>query len=162
MEYDETFYSQRKYARGSRVRQAGTMVFCGGVEYEPLTAGRRVVLDGVIQGITSKQTGDVVPLIAALVAPGGDVQTDCAKMHRNIAEELGVEHNSLNHSVSFVATDASGRKIHTNGVEGWWNRVKSALRAWFKRQPNDNGNVQRRFQLAAFHANWKATTMHPT
>jgi hypothetical protein len=34
MEYDETFFAQRKYARGSRVRAEGTMVFCGGVMCE--------------------------------------------------------------------------------------------------------------------------------
>jgi hypothetical protein len=48
--------SQRKCARGSRVRQAGTMVFCGGVESEHLTAGR-------------KQTGDVVPDCCACRPP---------------------------------------------------------------------------------------------
>jgi hypothetical protein len=148
VQWDETFWAQRKFHRGRRVRQGGILTFVGGVEVEAQEDGRLRVIDAVIAGVPSKAREQQTPLILEMTRPGATVTTDGAAMYSGFGA-TGRTHKWVNHSKCFVTKQG----VHTNAVEGMWNVLKRIVRGMFTHQGPDSAAVAERFQLALFMEN---------
>jgi hypothetical protein len=148
LEWDETFYSKRKYMRGARVREAGTLTYGGGVHYITAANGHKKVIDTIIAAAASKSARHILPLLIAHAEPGAFVETDGARMYKGLAA-LGFTHEFINHKHEFVSESGT----HTNSVEGFWHLIKSTAKDLWGRQPADKTRTATNFQLCNFIVN---------
>jgi hypothetical protein len=182
-EWDETWWGQRKFAKGKRVRTDGVLTFCGGVSTVEHADETRSVLDGIIFQVGTKARADVVPPILYLTHAGSDVQTDGALPYKDL-HQAGRVFNYVCHKHTFVTRvrneeakkkkdkpkkssskkakkfkkvkkSKGTKKIHTNSCEGWWQCVKRILRRLWGRQCSDDCKLSLRVQLASLLANMK-------
>lgn len=115
VQIDETKLGKRKYHRGHRVEGVWILV---GVE---LTEARRVFL----RRVQDRTAATLEAIICDQVAPGSIVQTDMWRGYLGIGANLGLIHQTVNHSVCF-ADPITG--VNTNTVEGTNNALKIQIR----------------------------------
>lgn len=115
VQIDETKLGKRKYHRGHRVEGVWILV---GVE---LTEARRVFLHRV----QDRKAATLEAIIQDHVEPGSIVQTDLWRGYSGIETNLGLIHQTVNHSKCF-ADPATG--VNTNTVEGTNNALKIQIR----------------------------------
>ena len=66
---------------------------------------------------------------------GGQIFTDCSKAYPKVAEWLGMDHFTVNHSVTFKDPETG---VHTNTVEGVQGTLKKQSRQQISRLPSVN------------------------
>jgi transposase-like protein len=110
VEVDESKFGRRKYHRGRRVN--GVWVI-GGIEK---TERKRCFLVKVER----RDENTIKRILETYVKKGSIVRTDCWKGYLNI-EDLGVSHETVNHSEHFTDPKTG---VHTNTIEGLWNGIK--------------------------------------
>ena len=115
VEVDETKLGKRKYNRGHKVN--GVWIL-GGVER---TAERKVFL---IE-IESRDQNTLLNAISRHVRSGSIVHTDLWKGYSNISPILGLEHHTVNHSLTFKNPEDG---THTNTIEGTNNGLKISIK----------------------------------
>ena len=157
MQWDETFFSQRKFHQGARQRTEGILTFVGGVtvteerfydaDGNP-TAARTHVLEGVVFGVPTRARVEQAHLMLQVTAPGAEVTTDAARMY-NTLTGAGRHHRVVNHRREFVTKSG----VHTNAVEGFWAQLKKRYRALFRGGGLSGTQVALRFQLVAYIQN---------
>jgi len=116
VECDESKFGKRKYHRGHRVE--GVWVF-GLVERTP---ERRLV----VRIVEKRDAATLLPIIRSSVLEGSIVLTDCWRAYNGIQSELGLAHETVNHSENFVEPITLN---HTNTIEGTWNGIKMKVPA---------------------------------
>jgi hypothetical protein len=92
VECDESKFGKRKYHRGHRVE--GVWVF-GLVERTP---ERRLV----VKIVEKRDAATLLAIIRSSVLNGSIILTDCWRAYNGIESELGVAHETVNHSENFV------------------------------------------------------------
>lgn len=115
VQIDETKLGKRKYNRGHRVEGVWILV---GVE---LTEARRVFL----RRVQNRTAATLEAIIRDHVAPGSIVQTDMWRGYLGLEANLGLVHQTVNHSICF-ADPVTG--VNTNTVEGTNNALKIQIR----------------------------------
>jgi hypothetical protein len=114
VEIDETKIAKRKNHRGHRVEGAWIL---GGVER---TEERKVFLVEV----PDRSAETLLAVLARHIQPGSIVHSDLWKGYIRLAETLGVEHRTVNHSFYFVDPVTL---VHTNTIEGTWCALKKMI-----------------------------------
>lgn len=114
VEVDECKLGKRKYDRGHPVE--GVWVL-GGVEKTP---ERRVFLIPV----PDRSAETLLNILSRHVEPGTIIMTDLRRGYFGLAERLGLEHRTVNHSETFV-NPVDG--TCTNTIEGTWNGLKLSI-----------------------------------
>ena len=80
---------------------------------------------GIEQGYDNKRTRKALcPIIQANVAPATMLFTDRWRVYRRLPE-LGYGHRWVDHSKHYV--DPTDKNLHTNRIEGFWNKFKRWL-----------------------------------
>ena len=67
----------------------------------------------------------LLPIIHSVVRPGSIVHSDQWAAYNDIQQELGLDHETVNHSLHFV-DPATG--VHTQTIESYWNRHKRRVK----------------------------------
>lgn len=111
VEIDESKFGRRKYHRGHRVE--GVWVL-GGIER---TEERKLFLIPV----PNRNEETLLNAISTHVRPGSIIHTDLWRGYHNIENRLGMQHNTVNHSLEFVDNTTG---THTNTIEGTWGGMK--------------------------------------
>ena len=101
----------RKYHRGSRRRQIGTLWALTFVE---VVNGKTTYLDIVFLPRSKRSHVEIIPEVIKRMAPGGTMTTDLWRAYPEAALQAQVTHLTVNHSREFVTEDGT----HTNNVEG--------------------------------------------
>ena len=116
VEVDECKLGKRKYNRGHYV---GGVWVLGRVER---TESRKAFL------VTVPDRGGrtLMNVLSRHILPGSVILTDLWRGYSALAETLGVEHRTVNHSETFV-NPIDG--TCTNTIEGTWNGVKLSMSA---------------------------------
>jgi transposase-like protein len=114
VEIDETKMGKRKYHRGHHVD--GVWVVAG---IERTQTGKVFATT-----VEDRSAATLTSLISAHVMPGSIVYTDLWKGYGNIESQLGLTHNTVNHSKCFK-DPISG--VCTNKVEGLNNALKMKI-----------------------------------
>ncbi|KAG0419816.1 hypothetical protein DMUE_6361, partial [Dictyocoela muelleri] len=63
--------------------------------------------------------------LEGVVGVGSILYTDGHPSYPQVAENLGLQHQVVNHSLGFVAPDGT----HTNLIEGFWSHLKAKMRS---------------------------------
>lgn len=116
IDIDETKLGKRKYNRGHHVE--GVWVI-GGVERTP---NRNLFL----VAIPNRSAEVLLEIISRHVRPGSIINTDLWRGYSRIEEELGLRHNTVNHSLNFLDPQT---RVHTNYIEGTWHGLKLRIPA---------------------------------
>ena len=103
----------RKYNRGSRVRKGEVQWGLTIVEVDP-TTGKTLSIDLQMLPYNKRDAETMLPLIEQRMEEGAIIITDYWKAYGVIANNLGLEHHTVNHSKEFENVDC----WHTNNVEG--------------------------------------------
>lgn len=111
VEIDETKLGKRKYNRGHRVE--GVWVV-GGIER---TMEKKVF----IVAVQNRSAVTLTSIIQNHVHPGSILYTDLWRGYNTISNDDNYQHETVNHSLSFVNPDNG---VHTNTIEGFWNGLK--------------------------------------
>jgi hypothetical protein len=114
VEVDECKLGKRKHNRGHPVE--GVWVL-GGVER---TSERRVFAVPV----PNRSSDTLLNILVNHVRPGSIVMTDLWRGYTNLVAQLGVEHQTVNHSTDFVNPEDG---TCTNTIEGTWNGMKLCI-----------------------------------
>lgn len=116
VQIDESVISKRKYNRGRGVRNDRKEKWVLGI-YDVETK------KGVVLYVVKRDKQTLVPLIQQYVAEGSDIWTDKWAAYQGL-DKLGYIHHTVNHSKEFKSADGTC----TNGVEGYWSRLKQFCR----------------------------------
>lgn len=110
LEWDETFHAARKFQRGSREREGGTVTFAGGVRVSEDPQGKKTVLYGVMKLCANKGREETNDLLITLAENGATVETDGAGMYKDLSA-TGLRHHFVNHKKCFVTRSDEKEKI---------------------------------------------------
>jgi transposase-like protein len=114
VEVDESKFGKRKYHRGHRVEGAWVI---GGVER---TEKRKFFA----QVVEKRDAATIISVLSRHIKPGSIVHTDCWRAYSGIDAELGITHDTVNHSLEFVNKE---NNVHTNTIEGSWRWLKASV-----------------------------------
>ena len=172
LQADETFHGIRKYHRGKRTREGGTVTISGLVETAapnpektdvvlpengmPERFDRRIMKRGYLIRTETKGAVDVLPMIRMLAAPNATIATDGAAAYKRLADE-GYKWDFVNHKVEFVNEVG----VHTNSIEAYWSLVKRKIRKLGIRVGGSAGEVAAVYQFgsAAVNADLEETKL---
>ena len=118
---DETAFGGRKYHRGKWVRETGPLWALTFVEVQ---GSKSLYFDMVFLDQSRRDAAWIGAEVRKRFnpnIPGAVMTSDMWRAYDSVAEECGLTHRTVNHSVEFVAQDGT----HTNNVEG--NKVLSIL-----------------------------------
>ena len=116
VQIDESVISKRKYHRGRGVRKTIKEKWVLGI-YD---TAQKV---GVVLYVVKRDKATLVPLIREHVKPRSEIWTDQWSSYRGL-DQYGYTHKTVNHSKEFKSADGTC----TNGVEGYWSRLKQFCR----------------------------------
>ena len=88
-----------------------------------------------LQLVRRRNTATLLPIIWQKVSPGTIVHTDQWAAYNGIQRDLGLNHQTVNHSVNFV--DATSG-VHTQHAESNWSAAKEKLK---KMKENTNREI---------------------
>jgi ISXO2-like transposase domain len=114
VEVGESKFSKQKYDVGHQVDGAWIL---GGVER---TSEKRIFL----KQVSDRSAKTLLDILAQHIRPGSVVMTDLWRGYIGMAEALGVEHVTVNHSIQFKDPKTGAC---TNTIEGMWNGVKLTI-----------------------------------
>jgi transposase-like protein len=109
VEIDESKFGKRKYNRGRRVD--GQWIF-GGVE--------RGTGNCFLVPVEDRKATTLIPIIQEWIQPGSLIISDEWRAYNSLGQ-LGYEHQTVNHSVTYV-NPVNG--AHTNSIESIWHAAK--------------------------------------
>ncbi|KAJ1522477.1 hypothetical protein ONE63_001667 [Megalurothrips usitatus] len=116
VQIDESVITKRKYHRGRGFRRTIKEKWVLGI-YD---VQRKL---GVVVYVVKRDKATLVPLIRQYVEPGSEIWTDQWAAYRCL-DRYGYVHKTVNHSREFKSQDGTC----TNGVEGYWSRLKQFCR----------------------------------
>lgn len=112
VEIDETYFSRRKYNRG---RYTGGVWVFGGVD--------RLSGQCFMEIVPRRNRQTLFPIIQQHIAVGSRIISDMWAAYRTLPQLANAyTHDYINHSLHFV--DPTDPHVHTQTIEGLWNRVK--------------------------------------
>jgi len=149
LEADEAFWAARKFQRGHRVRASGAQTIMGGVAYDTGEDGKRTVIDCALMTVPNRKREFTNAFTLHVSTPDAEINTDQAGMYHDQAT-VRVNAEMVNHSIEFVRVTGDGRLVHTQSIEGHWQKIKGVLRALWERQTESDAELGERFQLASF------------
>lgn len=114
VEIDESKFAKRKNNRGHAVEGCWVV---GGVER---TTERRIF----IEVVPDRTRETLINVISRHVLPGSIVLTDLWRGYLGLEDILGVQHRTVNHSLSFRNPV---NDTHTNTIEGTWCGIKRKI-----------------------------------
>jgi hypothetical protein len=114
VEIDESKFAKRKYNRRYHVEGAWVV---GGVERTP---ERKLFCEAV----KDRSTAKLNDVISRHVLPGSIVLTDLWHGYLSVPEVLGLQHQTVSHSLNFVVPITG---THTNTIEGTWCGIKRKI-----------------------------------
>lgn len=114
VEIDESKFGKRKYSRGRAVE--GHWVF-GGME--------RDSNEGFLVEVQNRDSATLFPILQKHVRPGTTVMSDSWAAYKKIHDDLGFDHQMVNHSLNFVDPLTGA---HTQRIESAWSQVKRMMR----------------------------------
>jgi transposase-like protein len=71
--------------------------------------------------LTKRDAATLLPIIQKVVRPGSIVYSDEWRAYRQIQPKLGLQHETVNHSVNFVDPSTG---VHTQSIESYWAQTK--------------------------------------
>lgn len=74
-----------------------------------------------MQTVEKRDAATLLPIIENVVRPGSIVYSDEWRAYRQIQPKLGLQHETVNHSVNFVDP---GTGVHTQSIESYWTKTK--------------------------------------
>lgn len=74
-----------------------------------------------MQTVEKRDAATLLPIIEKVVRPGSIVYSDEWRGYRQIQPKLGLQHETVNHSVNFVDP---GTGVHTQSIESYWTKTK--------------------------------------
>lgn len=77
-----------------------------------------------IKRIENRQSYTMIRSLDGVISVGSILYSDGHPSYPRVAEELGLYHRVVNHSVGFVAADGT----NTNTIEGFWSHLKAKMR----------------------------------
>ena len=114
---DESLMTHKtKYRRGRRPPQ----LWCFGIVDTSFSPAK-----GYIQLVPNRNRDTLFAIISRVVRPGTIIRSDQWRAYNTIESNLGLAHETVNHSRHFVDP---GTLVHTQHVESYWNRVKTPLK----------------------------------
>ena len=135
---DETLMSFKpKYNRG---RAVDRQIWCFGIVdtiYRPAK--------GYLQVVPDRSAATLLPIIADRCRAGTIIHSDQWAAYRGIRTRLGLDHETVNHSLNFVDPESG---CHTQHIESFWNRIKRRIKAM-------NGLTNRSLILYLAEFMWK-------
>lgn len=120
VQIDESKFGKRKYNRGYMID--GHWVF-GVIDEQTKELRLNMVPDN------ERSRANMQGLIESMIKPGTRIVSDSFSSYKYLDnEETPYTHDSVNHSIEYVAYDEEGRKIHTNTIESAWRPIKDFFR----------------------------------
>lgn len=119
VEIDETVLVKNKYHNG-RLLAYQVWAVGGVVRGNPQTFFFEIV--------ENRNRNTLIELIRRKIAPGTTIITDCWRGYlniRDICQDMGYNHETINHSENFVDPDTGA---HTQTIEGMWSVIKRQMR----------------------------------
>ena len=114
VQIDESLFNHKsKYQRGRRPDKE-TWVF--GIAD---TSTKLAVT--YMQTVAKRDAATLLPIIQKVVRPGSIVYSDEWRAYRQIQPKLGLQHETVNHSVNFVDPSTG---VHTQSIESYWAKTK--------------------------------------
>lgn len=111
------FNISQQYHRGRRARREKWVLGIFDTQYEPARP--------YLQLVRRRNAATLLPIIQRKVSPGTIVCTDQWAAYNRIQSDLGLNHQTVNHSMNFV-DPATG--AHTQQAESNWNAAKEKLK----------------------------------
>ena len=74
-----------------------------------------------MQTVTKRDAATTLPIIQKVVRPGSIVYSDEWRAYRQIQPKLGLQHETVHHSVNFVDPSTG---VHTQSIESYWAKYK--------------------------------------
>ena len=74
-----------------------------------------------MQTVEKRDAATLLPIIERIVRPGTTVHSDEWAAYKKIQEKLGLDHQTVNHSVNFVDPQTG---THTQNIESYWAKTK--------------------------------------
>ena len=112
VEIDESLIAKRKYHRGRLIPQRWVLGFW-----------ERETSRGFCTYVPSRNAETLISIIQRWVAPGTTIMTDQWGAYNSLSP-CGYDHRTVNHSQNFVSPEGN----HTQGIEGFWSKIKLELR----------------------------------
>ncbi|KAK3916690.1 putative transposase-like protein, partial [Frankliniella fusca] len=116
IQIDESVISKRKYNRGRGLRKTIKEKWVLGI-YD---TEKKL---GVVLYVVKRDRATLIPLIRQYVKQGSIIWTDGWAAYKGL-DKFGYTHHTVNHSKEFKSADGTC----TNGVEGYWSRLKQFCR----------------------------------
>ena len=114
MQIDESLFNHKsKYQRGRRPDKE-TWVF--GIAD---TSTKLAVT--YMQTVAKRDAATLLPIIQKVVRPDSIVYSEVWRAYRQIQPKLGLQHETVNHSVNFVDPSTG---VHTQSIESYWAKTK--------------------------------------
>jgi transposase-like protein len=117
VEIDESMFFKSKYNRG---RHMQGQWYVGGIE--------RGSKQAFLVPVSNRNSDTMLRVISDYVLLDTIIMTDQWKAYETALREMpGITHYTVNHSLNFV--NPADRRIHTQGIEGFWSTSKRSIHA---------------------------------
>lgn len=118
VQIDESLFSHKpKYHRG-RAPEREMWVF-GLVDTSVYPS------KGYMTLVPDRKASTLLPIIREVCKPGTIVHSDEWRAYSRIHDELGFEHYTVNHSLTFINHNNG---VHTQAIESYWNKQKRRIK----------------------------------
>ena len=115
---DESQFAHKvKHHRG-RAPQKDVWVFS-------IVDGATIPATGFMRVVENRSASTLLPIIQEVVRSGSVVHSDQWRGYMNLQRNLGLSHQTVNHSVHFVDPSTG---VHTQTIESYWCKHKIAIK----------------------------------
>ena len=120
VQIDESLFTHKpKYHQGRPARSEQWVFRLVDTSYRPVR--------GVMHLVPTRDAATLLPIIQQYVLPGSIMHSDEWRAYSSIQSRLGLQHFTVNHSVTFVAPNGA----HSQNIESYWNKAKMKLK-WIR------------------------------
>ena len=114
VQIDESLFNHKsKYQRGRRPDKETWVFGIADTSTKPAVT--------YMQAVAKRDAATLLPIIQKVVRPGSIVYSDEWRAYRQIQPKLGLQHETVNHSVNFVDPSTG---VHTQSIESYWAKTK--------------------------------------